>query len=184
MRIGHGYDVHRLVENRKLILGGVDIPHSTGLLGHSDADVLVHAVMDALLGAAGLGDIGKHFPDNNPDYKDISSIKLLIKVGNLLEDNLFSISNIDATIIAQQPKLLPYIEEMKSNIADALSIDIARINIKATTEENLGFTGSLQGISAHAVCLLDELLSESYPVADSDNADKCSGCMGCPHTQQ
>lgn len=182
MRIGHGYDVHRLVEGRKLILGGVDIPHSTGLLGHSDADVLIHAIMDALLGAAGLGDIGRHFPDNNPDYKDISSITLLEKVSSLLEEHLLAISNIDATVIAERPKLMPYIEEMRSNIAKALSIDIARINIKATTEEKLGFTGSLEGISAHAVCLLDELLTESYPVADSEASDRCSGCSGCPHS--
>ncbi len=182
MRIGHGYDVHKLVPDRKLIIGGVDIPHSTGLLGHSDADVLLHAIMDALLGAAGLGDIGRHFPDNNPDYKDISSIKLLIKVGNLLEEHLYTISNIDATIIAQKPKLMPYIEEMISNIAEALAISPDRINIKATTEEGLGFTGNMEGISAHAVCLLEELLTESFPVASSDMAARCEGCSGCTRT--
>lgn len=154
MRIGMGYDVHRLVPDRKLIIGGVDIPYELGLLGHSDADVLLHAIMDALLGAAALGDIGKHFPDSDPAYKGISSIKLLEHVGKLLKDNDFEIGNIDATIIAQKPKMRPYIDEMNQNIADALGIDISKINVKATTEEGLGFTGSGEGISSQAICLL------------------------------
>lgn len=156
MRIGHGYDVHRLTKGRKLILGGIDIPFNKGLLGHSDADVLVHAIMDSLLGAAGLGDIGKHFPDNNDDFKNANSLNLLSKVNNLLKDNNYSIINIDATIIAQSPKLSPYIEKMKYNIADVLNIDLNKINIKATTEEHLGFTGEGAGISAHSVCLIKE----------------------------
>lgn len=180
MRIGHGYDVHKLAADRKLILGGVDIPYEYGLLGHSDADVVVHAVMDALLGAAALGDIGRHFPDTDPAYEGASSIRLLSEVGNMLEENLYTISNIDATIIAQKPKLLPYIEDMKVNIAKALSIDVSQVNIKATTEEKLGFTGRKEGISAHAVCLLEELLSHTYTVADSDSSTtRCSGCNGC-----
>ena len=142
MRIGMGYDVHRLVEERKLILGGVEIPYEKGLLGHSDADVLLHAIMDALLGAAALGDIGKHFSDTDPAYKGISSIKLLEHVGRLLEENLFLVENIDATIIAQAPKMRPHIEAMRENVATALGIDIRQINVKATTEEGLGFTGS------------------------------------------
>ena len=154
VRVGHGYDVHKLVENRKLILGGVDIPHETGLLGHSDADVLLHAIMDALLGAAGLGDIGRHFPDTSNEYKDISSLLLLARVGELLCDKGFTISNIDATIIAQAPKLAPHIPTMVKNIADTLNIDESLINVKATTEEKLGFTGEKLGISAHAVCTL------------------------------
>ena len=185
MRIGHGYDVHKLVPDRKLILGGVDIPYEYGLLGHSDADVVVHAIMDALLGAAALGDIGRHFPDTDPAYKGASSIRLLNEVGNMLEDNLYAISNIDATIIAQKPKLLPHIEDMRKNIAKALSIDVSKVNIKATTEEKLGFTGRKEGISAHAVCLLDELLSQSFTVADSDSAGTgCSGCNGCPKASE
>ncbi len=156
MRIGHGYDVHRLTKGRKLILGGIDIPFNKGLLGHSDADVLVHAIMDSLLGAAGLGDIGKHFPDNNDDFKNANSLNLLSKVNNLLKDNNYSIINIDATIIAQSPKLSPYIEKMKYNIADVLNINLNKINIKATTEEHLGFTGEGAGISAHSVCLIKE----------------------------
>lgn len=156
MRIGHGYDVHRLTKGRRLILGGIDIPFNKGLLGHSDADVLVHAIMDSLLGAAGLGDIGKHFPDNNDDFKDANSLNLLSEVNNLLKNNNYSIVNIDATIIAQSPKLSPYIEKMKYNIANILSIDLSKINIKATTEEHLGFTGEGAGISAHSVCLIKE----------------------------
>lgn len=156
MRIGHGYDVHRLVEGRKLILGGIDIPFQKGLLGHSDADVLVHAIMDSLLGATGLGDIGKHFPDNDDSFKDANSLLLLSKVNNLLKNNHFSIVNIDATIIAQAPKLSPYIEKMKYNISDVLNIDLNKVNIKATTEEHLGFTGEGAGISAHSVCLIKE----------------------------
>lgn len=154
MRIGMGYDVHRLTENRKLIIGGVDIPYEKGLLGHSDADVLLHAIMDALLGAAALGDIGKHFPDTDPAYKGISSIKLLEHVGKLLESNNCVIGNIDATIIAQKPKMAPHIMNMRENIANALNIDINQINVKATTEEGLGFTGTGEGISSQAICLL------------------------------
>ena len=181
MRIGHGYDVHKLVADRKLILGGVDIPYEYGLLGHSDADVVVHAIMDALLGAAALGDIGRHFPDTDPSYKDASSIELLRTVGSLLEDNLYAVNNIDATIIAQKPKLLPYIEQMRSNIAEALTIDISRVNVKATTEEGLGFTGTLDGISAHSVCTLEELLNDSVTVDLSEQSSGCQGCSGCPH---
>ena len=147
MRIGMGYDVHKLVEGRKLILGGVEIPNEKGLLGHSDADVLLHAIMDALLGAAALGDIGKHFPDTDPAYKGASSIRLLEHVGELIEKELYVIGNIDATIIAQRPKMAPYIEQMKKNVADALAIEVSQVNIKATTEEGLGFTGSGEGIS-------------------------------------
>ena len=154
MRIGLGYDVHRLVPERDLILGGVKIPHELGLLGHSDADVLVHAVMDSLLGAAALGDIGKHFPDTDEKYKGISSIKLLKHVGQLLYKNNYSINNIDATIIAQKPKMAPHILNMRQNIADALNIDIHKINVKATTEEGLGFTGECLGISSQSICLL------------------------------
>lgn len=151
MRIGMGYDVHRLVENRKLILGGVEIPFEKGLLGHSDADVLLHAIMDSLLGACTLGDIGKHFPDTDDKYKGISSIRLLEETGKLIFDKGYSINNIDATIIAQKPKMLPHIENMRSNIAAALNIDIDQINIKATTEEGLGFTGEMLGISAQSI---------------------------------
>ena len=154
MRVGLGYDVHKLVEGRKLILGGVEIPYEKGLLGHSDADVLLHAIMDALLGAAALGDIGKHFPDTDPAYKGISSIKLLEHVGNLIEEKLYVIGNIDATIIAQKPKMAPHIPEMRENIAQALEIDISQLNIKATTEEGLGFTGQGEGISSQAICSL------------------------------
>lgn len=156
MRIGMGYDVHKLVEDRKLILGGVDIPYEKGLLGHSDADVVVHAIMDALLGAAGLGDIGKHFPDTDPLYKGISSIELLRHVGGLLKENKYSIGNIDATIICQRPKLSPYREQMVENVAKALDIQISQVCIKATTEEGLGFTGEGLGISSQAIALLIE----------------------------
>ena len=155
MRVGLGYDVHRLTEGRDLIIGGVKIEYEKGLLGHSDADVLTHAIMDALLGAAGLGDIGLHFPDNAGEFKDISSIILLKRVKDLIEKEGYTIGNIDATIIAQAPKMRPYIDEMRSIIADALSIDVKQINIKATTEEHLGFTGRGEGISAEAVCLLN-----------------------------
>lgn len=154
MRIGHGYDVHRLVEERKLILGGVDIPYEKGLLGHSDADVLTHAVMDALLGAAGLGDIGKHFPDTDPTYKGADSLKLLDHVMEVLRDNGWQVGNVDVTVIAQRPKLAGYIPEMRENLAARMGVSSAQINVKATTEEKLGFTGSGEGISAHAVCLL------------------------------
>ncbi|EQB89351.1 2-C-methyl-D-erythritol 2,4-cyclodiphosphate synthase [Clostridium punense] len=157
MRIGLGYDVHRLVENRDLILGGVVIPYEKGLLGHSDADVLVHAIMDSLLGAAALGDIGKHFPDTDDKYKGISSIKLLQHVGMLLKENNYMIGNIDATIIAQRPKMLPHIPKMVENIASALNIDKSKVNVKATTEEGLGFTGSGEGISSQSICLLENL---------------------------
>ena len=156
MRIGHGYDVHRLVPDRDLILGGVKIPHALGLLGHSDADVLLHAVSDALLGAAGLGDIGKHFPDTDPQYKGADSLKLLEIVGQKVRDAGYGISNIDVTMIAQAPKLRPHIETMERNIALALNMDVSRINVKATTEERLGFTGEEKGMACHAVCLLEE----------------------------
>lgn len=152
-RIGNGYDVHRLTENRKLIIGGVNIPYKKGLLGHSDADVLIHSIMDSLLGAAAKGDIGKHFPDTDKKFKDISSIELLKQVKTIIAKE-YSISNIDATIIAQKPKMSPYIDEMRKNIASVLEININQINIKATTEEGLGFTGNGEGISAQAVCLI------------------------------
>lgn len=156
MRIGTGYDVHRLVKDRDLILGGVKIDHEYGLLGHSDADVLVHAIMDALLGAAALGDIGKHFPDTEEAYRGISSIALLEHVAGLLKENGYSVGNIDSVIIAQSPKMAPHIENMRKNIARALSIELSRISVKATTEEGLGFTGAREGISSHAVCLLNK----------------------------
>ena len=156
MRIGHGYDVHKLVEGRNLILGGVKIPHEVGLLGHSDADVLLHAVSDALLGAAGLGDIGKHFPDTDPQYKGEDSLKLLQIVGEKVAEAGYRISNIDVTMIAQRPKLRPHIQQMEQNIAHALNLDVSRINVKATTEERLGFTGEELGMACHAVCLLEE----------------------------
>lgn len=156
MRIGHGYDVHKLVEGRDLILGGVKIPHEVGLLGHSDADVLLHAVSDALLGAAGLGDIGKHFPDTDPQYKGADSLKLLQIVGEKVAEAGYRISNIDVTMIAQRPKLRPHIQQMEQNIAHALNLDVSRINVKATTEERLGFTGEELGMACHAVCLLEE----------------------------
>jgi len=178
MRIGMGYDVHRLTEGRKLIMGGVEIPHEKGLLGHSDADVLLHAIMDALLGAAALGDIGKHFPDTDEQYKGISSVKLLKKVGELLEEHCFLIENIDATIIAQAPKMRPFIDAMRENIADALGIELSQINVKATTEEGLGFTGNKEGISAQAICMLTSP-AELY---DRNMAEEheCGGCKGCP----
>ena len=154
MRIGMGYDVHKLVEDRDLILGGVKIPYSLGLLGHSDADVLLHAIMDSLLGAAALGDIGKHFPDSDHRYKGISSIELLKHVGSLLKENNWLIENIDPTIIAQKPKMAPHIENMRKNISEALNINIDQINVKATTEEGLGFTGEGKGISSQSICLL------------------------------
>ncbi len=154
MRIGMGYDVHRLVEDRKLIIGGIEIPHIKGLLGHSDADVLIHAIMDSLLGAAALGDIGKHFPDTNAKYKGISSLLLLKKVGELLSEEGYKIVNIDATIIAQKPKMAPHIPYMIKKLANALEIDDNRINIKATTEEGLGFTGSGEGIASQSICLI------------------------------
>ena len=155
-RTGHGYDVHKLVEGRDLIIGGVKIPHEKGLLGHSDADVLLHAVMDSLLGAAALGDIGKHFPDTDERFKGADSIKLLEHVAFLIKDRGYKIENIDATVIAQAPKLAPYIETMRYNIADAAGCDIDAVNVKATTEEHLGFTGEKLGISAHSVCLISK----------------------------
>lgn len=155
MRIGHGYDVHRLVEGRDLILGGVKIPYTMGLLGHSDADVLLHAVSDALLGAAGMGDIGKHFPDTDPQYKGADSLKLLQIVAQKIAAAGYCVGNIDVTMIAQAPKLRPYIEQMEQNIAQAVGVDVNRVNVKATTEERLGFTGSGEGMSCHAVCLLE-----------------------------
>ena len=155
MRIGHGYDVHRLVEGRKLILGGVGIPYEKGLLGHSDADVLAHAIMDALLGAAALGDIGKLFPDNAPAYEGADSMKLLARVAEVLDEKGYAIGNIDATVIAQKPKLAPYIEQMRRRMAEVCGIDMEQLSVKATTEEKLGFTGSGEGIAAHAVCLIE-----------------------------
>ena len=154
MRIGHGYDVHRLVEGRKLILGGVEVPHTLGLLGHSDADVLTHAVMDALLGAATLGDIGRHFPDTDPAYAGADSLKLLDHVVELLEEKGYQVGNVDATILAQKPKLAPYIEKMRDKLAARMKVEPDQVNVKATTEEKLGFTGAEEGIAAHAVALL------------------------------
>lgn len=175
MRIGMGYDVHRLVEGRDMIIGGVKIPYEKGLLGHSDADVLLHAISDALLGAAALGDIGKHFPDTDPAYKGISSVTLLEKVGELLEENRFLIENIDATIIAQAPKMRPHIDTMRENIAKALQIDISQVNVKATTEEGLGFTGVGEGISSQAICILTSPMDlTAMPIRNG-----CEGCSGC-----
>ena len=176
MRIGQGYDVHRLVEGRDLILGGVTVPYEKGLLGHSDADVLVHAVMDALLGAAALGDIGQHFPDTDPAYKGISSIKLLEAVGKLLEEKGYVIENIDATIIAQRPKLAAYRPQMAENIAHALKLPVNRVSVKATTEEGLGFTGTGEGISSQAITLLTSV--EDYCYDDRMKPQGCSGCQG------
>lgn len=178
MRIGMGYDVHRLKEDRELIIGGVKIPYEKGLLGHSDADVLLHAVMDALLGAAALGDIGKHFPDTDPAYQGISSLKLLTRVGELLEENCFLIENIDATIIAQAPKMRPHIDTMRENIANALGIDVSQVNVKATTEEGLGFTGTGEGISSQAICLLTSPVN--FYTEDVTAQNRCRGCGGCP----
>ncbi len=158
IRIGHGYDVHKLVEGRKLVLGGAEIPHTVGLLGHSDADVLTHALMDALLGAAALGDIGRHFPDTDGAYKDISSLVLLRRVREILEQNGYAFVNADVTVIVQAPKLAPYIPAMRENLAEVLHTTVERINIKATTEEHLGFTGRGEGIAAHAVVLLEKLV--------------------------
>ena len=191
MRVGMGYDVHRLVEGRDLVLGGVTIPHSMGLLGHSDADVLLHAIMDALLGAASLGDIGKHFPDTEEQYRGISSMKLLAEVGELIEEAGYVVENIDATIIAQRPKLRPYIEEMEHNIAGVLKLHPGQVNIKATTEEGLGFTGTEEGIASQAVCLLVGFYEGSGAVYAGNTEDAgereasadrvgCAGCAGCP----
>ncbi|MBS7239439.1 MAG: 2-C-methyl-D-erythritol 2,4-cyclodiphosphate synthase [Acetatifactor sp.] len=175
MRVGMGYDVHRLVEGRDLVMGGVNIPYEKGLLGHSDADVLLHAIMDALLGAAALGDIGKHFPDSDPAYKGISSILLLEKVGELLTGEGYFVGNIDATIIAQAPKMRPYIDQMRENIAKALDVDVSCINVKATTEEGLGFTGTGEGISAQAICMLTS--PADLPFGQVGGG--CAGCGGC-----
>lgn len=176
MRVGMGYDVHKLVENRKLILGGVEIPYEYGLLGHSDADVLVHAIMDALLGAAALRDIGRHFPDNDPAYEGADSIELLKKVGEMLEERMYLIENIDATVIAQKPKLLPYIDTMVKNVAEALHLEEDQVNIKATTEEGLGFTGKKEGISAQVICCISKALDL---MPDDRITGGCSGCPGC-----
>lgn len=178
MRIGTGYDVHKLVEDRELILGGVKIPYEKGLLGHSDADVLVHAIMDALLGAAALGDIGKHFPDSDASYSGACSIELLSRVKSLIEDKLYYIENIDATIIAQKPKLASYIPEMVKNIVKTLGLEENQVNIKATTEEGLGFTGAGLGIAANAVCLIEEFRNYEYDVTPKESKG-CSGCSGC-----
>ncbi len=187
MHIGMGYDVHRLVEERKLIMGGVEIPFEKGLLGHSDADVLLHAIMDALLGAAALGDIGKFFPDNDPAYEGADSVMLLKKVGEMLQEQRFLIENIDATIIAQMPKMRPYIDQMRQNIADTLELDLSQVNVKATTEEGLGFTGTGEGISAQAICLLTtpaEVYSRNVTYQTGEEAassgNGCGGCSGCP----
>lgn len=181
MRIGMGYDVHKLVENRKLILGGVEIPYEKGLLGHSDADVLVHAIMDAILGAAALGDIGKHFPDTDEKYKGADSLELLRHVGELINKENYLVGNIDATVVAQRPKLAPYIEKMRKNVADVLGIDANQVNIKATTEEGLGFTGTGEGISSNAICLLEIVSNYEYRdvLAFSDESP-CGNCCGCP----
>lgn len=188
MRVGFGYDVHRLEKERDLILGGVKIPYELGLQGHSDADVLVHAMMDALLGAAALGDIGKHFPDSEEKYRGISSMELLKEVKRLLDGELLLIENIDATIIAQKPKLAPYLEEMRANIAEVLKLDISQVNVKATTEEGLGFTGAGEGIAAQAVCLLESVRDLSFGGtagnaymydADMEAGTACAHCPGC-----
>lgn len=183
MRIGTGYDVHRLMEERKLIIGGVEIPYEKGLEGHSDADVLLHAIMDALLGAAAMGDIGKHFPDTDAEYKGISSLELLRRVGELLEEHCFLIENIDATIIAQAPKMRPYIDSMCENIAEALGIETEQVNVKATTEEGLGFTGAKEGIAAQAVCMLNsprELWAQDVTTQSAGRTSgSCAGCSGC-----
>ena len=175
MRVGMGYDVHRLTQGRDLIIGGVKIPYEKGLLGHSDADVLLHAISDALLGAAALGDIGKHFPDTDPAYKGISSMILLEKVGDLLAEKGYLIENIDSTIIAQAPKMRPHIDTMRENIANALHMEVSQVSVKATTEEGLGFTGTGEGISAQAVCLL----TSPYDLSSQPMQTGCGGCSGC-----
>ncbi len=179
MRIGTGYDVHKLVEGRKLIIGGVEIPYEKGLLGHSDADVLVHAIMDALLGAAALGDIGKHFPDTDDQYKGADSLALMREVRRILEEHCFLIENVDSTIIAQAPKMRPHIDQMRQNIADALGIDISQVSVKATTEERLGFTGRGEGIASQAVALITSPMDlEARPAFSSGG-----GCANCPARQ-
>ncbi len=179
MRVGMGYDVHKLVEGRKLILGGVNVPYEKGLLGHSDADVLTHAIMDALLGAAALGDIGRHFPDTDERFKGADSIELLRHVKKLLDENMYVIGNVDATIIAQRPKLAPFIPDMITTIAEALGVSEGQVNIKATTEEGMGFTGTGDGMSSQAICLLETVGNYDYNVME-ENDSKCSGCSGCP----
>ena len=175
MRIGTGYDVHRFAEGRKLVLGGVEIPYEKGLLGHSDADVLTHAIMDALLGAAALGDIGQHFPDTDPEFAGVSSIELLKRVQRMLDEKLYVIGNIDATLILEAPKIRPYHDKIICTIAEALKIPEDRISVKATTEEGLGFTGRKEGVAAQAVCLLYSLLDDGAPAAGTG----CAGCPGC-----
>ena len=178
MRVGMGYDVHKLVEGRKLILGGVNVPYEKGLLGHSDADVLTHAIMDALLGAAALGDIGRHFPDTDERFRGADSIELLRHVKKLLDENMYVIGNVDATIIAQRPKLASYIPDMVTTIAEALEVSPQQVNIKATTEEGMGFTGTGDGMSAQAICLLETVGNYDYNVMD-EGYNKCNGCSGC-----
>ena len=178
MRIGMGYDVHKLVEGRDLIIGGVKIPYEKGLLGHSDADVLLHAIMDAILGAAALGDIGKHFPDTDPKYKGADSIMLLKEVADLIDKEHYVIENIDATIIAQAPKMRPFIDEMRINIAQALRVSLSQVNVKATTEEGLGFTGSGEGISSQAICLLTSPM-DAFSAVYGDDGPGCGRCQGC-----
>ncbi len=183
MRIGTGYDVHRLVTGRPLILGGVTIPYEMGLLGHSDADVLAHAVMDAILGACALGDIGKHFPDTDERYRGADSMQLMEAVRDLADRENMLISNVDATILCERPKLAPYIGAMRENIARALKIDVGQVSVKATTEEGLGFTGKMEGISVQAVCLLETVTDYDYRTdrsADRRDPVYCSGCAGCP----
>ena len=180
MRVGMGYDVHKLAEGRPLILGGVHVPYEKGLLGHSDADVLLHAICDALLGAAALGDIGRHFPDTDPEYKGADSMELLKKVRELVEKECYLIENVDATVIAQKPKLAPYIEEMREKIAETLGVGRKQINVKATTEEHLGFTGEGLGISAQAVCMLNTVDNYIYEDVLRPGAQTgCQGCQGC-----
>ncbi len=181
MRIGMGYDVHKLVEGRQLIVGGVNIPYEKGLLGHSDADVLAHAIMDSILGAAGLGDIGKHFPDTDERYKGADSLKLMEAVAQLIDKENMLIGNIDATIIAQKPKMAPYIDHMRANIAKTLGVSKNQVNIKATTEEGLGFTGEGLGISAQSICLLETVNNFDYrdSINVEENNNRCAGCVGC-----
>ena len=185
MRVGFGYDVHKLVEDRGLILGGVKIPYEKGLLGHSDADVLLHAITDAILGAAALGDIGKHFPDTDPQYKGADSMKLLAEAKELLDQENYCIENVDATIIAQRPKMAPHIPKMRENVAKALGVDVSQVNIKATTEEGLGFTGTGEGISAQAVCLITGVSNYQYidPMREVSHS-ACEGCQGCPRVER
>ena len=180
MRVGTGYDVHKLVKNRALVIGGVTIDYEMGLSGHSDADVLVHAIMDALLGAAALGDIGLHFPDNDEQYRGIPSLKLLGKVRELLEEHCFIIENIDATIVAEMPKMRPYIESMRENIKKVLQLELEQVNVKATTEEGLGFTGIGAGIAAQAICALEKITHySSFDVTPIESERDCGGCQGC-----